>query len=151
MQREIQAFLFAFYTIGFILVIKTKKKKKAIWHYKKKRFRLKENMKLTVEDLQAYLLDHYGGWATEQSMFMKLVEEIGEVAEVLNKRAGRKASDESDLQEQLGTELADMIHYIVAIAAINDIDLARIIVEKDKKAAIKYNHKTNLENFLENR
>ena len=40
---------------------------------------------------------------------------------------------------------------IVAIAAINDIDLARIIVEKDKKAAIKYNHKTNLENFLENR
>lgn len=108
-------------------------------------------MKLTVEDLQAYLLDHYGGWATEQSMFMKLVEEIGEVAEVLNKRAGRKVSDESDLQEQLGTELADMIHYIVAIAAINDIDLARIIVEKDKKAAIKYNHKTNLENFLENR
>ena len=108
-------------------------------------------MTLTVEDLQAYLLDHYGGWATEQSMFMKLVEEIGEVAEVLNKRAGRKASDESDLQEQLGTELADMIHYIVAIAAINDIDLARIIVEKDKKAAIKYNHKTNLENFLENR
>ena len=108
-------------------------------------------MKFTVEDLQAYLLDHYGGWATEQSMFMKLVEEIGEVAEVLNKRAGRKASDESDLQEQLGTELADMIHYIVAIAAINDIDLARIIVEKDKKAAIKYNHKTNLENFLENR
>ena len=108
-------------------------------------------MKLTVEDLQAYLLDHYGGWATEQSMFMKLVEEIGEVAEVLNKRAGRKASDESDLQEQLGTELADMLHYIVAIAAINDIDLARIIVEKDKKAAIKYNHKTNLENFLENR
>ena len=108
-------------------------------------------MKLTVEDLQAYLLDHYGGWATEQSMFMKLVEEIGEVAEVLNKRAGRKASDESDLQEQLGTELADMIHYIVAIAAINDIDLARIIVEKDKKAAIKYNHPTNLENFLENR
>ena len=108
-------------------------------------------MKLTVEDLQAYLLDHYGGWATEQSMFMKLVEEIGEVAEVLNKRAGRKASDESDLQEQLGTELADMIHYIVAIAAINDIDLARIIVEKDKKAAIKYNHKTNLKNFLENR
>jgi NTP pyrophosphatase (non-canonical NTP hydrolase) len=105
-------------------------------------------MKLSIEDLQAYLLDHYGGWATEQSMFMKLVEEIGEVAEVLNKRAGRKASEESDLQEQLGTELADMIHYIVAIAAINDIDLAKIIVEKDKKAAVKYNHRTNLENFL---
>ena len=108
-------------------------------------------MDVTIEALQAYLQDHYGGRATEQGMFMKLVEEIGEVAEVLNKRAGRKATDENDLQEQLGTELADMIHYIVAIAAINDIDLTRIILEKDKKAAVKYNHKTNLETFLKNR
>lgn len=108
-------------------------------------------MDVTIEALQAYLEDHYGGRATEQGMFMKLVEEIGEVAEVLNKRAGRKATDENDLQEQLGTELADMIHYIVAIAAINDIDLTRIILEKDKKAAVKYNHKTNLETFLKNR
>jgi len=84
-------------------------------------------------------------------MFMKLVEEIGEVAEVLNKRAGRKSSDETDLEEQLGTELADMIHYIVAIAAINNIDLSRIILEKDKKAAIKYNHAVNLETFLSER
>jgi NTP pyrophosphatase (non-canonical NTP hydrolase) len=108
-------------------------------------------MKLTIEDLQAYLFDHYGGRATEQGMFMKLVEEIGEVAEVLNKRAGRKASDGSDLQAELGTELADMIHYIVAIAAINNIDLSNIILEKDKRAAIKYNHRTNLENFLKDR
>lgn len=106
-------------------------------------------MKLTIDDLQAYLCDHYGGRATEQGMFMKLVEEIGEVAEVLNKRAGRKATDEENLQEQLGTELADMIHYIVAIAAINEIDLARIILEKDRKASIKYHHEKNLEEFIE--
>lgn len=105
-------------------------------------------MKITIDGLQAYLADHYGGWATEQSMFMKLVEEIGEVAEVLNKRAGRKASDEQDLQEQLGTELADMIHYIVAIAAINHIPLSDIMLEKDKKASVKYNHTINLETFL---
>lgn len=108
-------------------------------------------MNISIEALQAYLADRYGGWATEQSMFMKLVEEIGEVAEVLNKRAGRKASEEANLSEQLGTELADMLHYIVAIAAINDIDLERIIVEKDRKASVKYNHKVNLETFLEQR
>ena len=105
-------------------------------------------MKISIDELQAYLADRYRGWATEQSMFMKLVEEIGEVAEVLNKRAGRKASDENDLQEQLGIELADMIHYIVAIAAINNIDLTSIINEKDKKASIKYNHDINLETFI---
>ena len=105
-------------------------------------------MKITIDDLQAYLSDRYSGWATEQSMFMKLVEEIGEVAEVLNKRAGRKSSDETDLTEQLGIELADMIHYIVAIAALNNIDLSRVIIEKDRKASIKYNHTVNLETFL---
>lgn len=105
-------------------------------------------MKITIDELQAYLADRYSGWATEQSMFMKLVEEIGEVAEVLNKRAGRKASDENDLQEQLGIELVDMIHYIVAIAAINDIDLTKLLIEKDRKASIKYQHAMNLETFL---
>lgn len=118
-------------------------------------------MKITIDALQAYLSDRYGGWATEQGMFMKLAEELGEVAEVLNMRAGRKtacrktagrkAADENDLQEQLGTELADMIHYIVAIAAINDIDLTKLIIEKDRVASVKYNHTVNLETFLSDR
>ena len=105
-------------------------------------------MDITINDLQAYLADRYCGWANEQGMFMKLVEEIGEVAEVLNKKAVRKATDETDLQEQLGIELADMIHYIVAIAALNGIDLNTTILEKDKVASIKYKHKINLETFI---
>ena len=56
----------------------------------------------------------------------------------------------ADLQDQLGTELADMIHYIVAIAAINHIDLTKLIIEKDRKASVKYNHTVNLETFLSN-
>lgn len=107
-------------------------------------------MKITIDVLQAYLSGRYSGWVTEQSLFMKLVEELGEVAEVLNKRAGRKSSDGTDLQEQLGTELADMLHYIVAIAAINNIDLTQVIMEKDKKASVKYNHAINLETFISN-
>lgn len=105
-------------------------------------------MEITINALQEYLANRYCNWANEQGMFMKLVEELGEVAEVLNKRAGRKASEEDDLQMQLGMELADMIHYIVAIAAINNIDLTQTIIEKDKKASIKYNHAVNLETFL---
>ena len=105
-------------------------------------------MELTFGALQAYLFELYGGVANEQGMFMKLVEEIGEVAEVLNKRSGRKATDEEDLQQELAEELADMIHYIVAIAAINEIDLTEIILEKDKKASLKYNHKINLESYI---
>lgn len=105
-------------------------------------------MEITINALQEYLANRYCNWANEQGMFMKLVEELGEVAEVLNKRSGRKVSEEDNLQMQLGTELADMIHYIVAIAAINNIDLTQTIIEKDKKASIKYNHAVNLETFL---
>ena len=107
-------------------------------------------MEITVKNLQDYLFHHYGSRATEQGMFMKLVEEMGEVAEILNKRAGRKASAEDDLQQELAAELADVIHYTVAIAAINGIDLTGTILAKDKTASVKYHHDMNLETFLGN-
>ena len=79
------------------------------------------------------------------------MEELGEVAEILNKRSGRKAADGADLQQELGNELADMIHYIVAIAAVNGLDLNEIILSKDRAASIKYHHEVNLETFLAER
>ena len=105
-------------------------------------------MNINIDVLEKYLLERYGGWANEQGLFMKLVEELGEVAEVINMRSGSKKATDVDLQKELGTELADMIHYIVAIAAINNIDLTSIMLEKDRKASIKYNHTTNLETFI---
>ena len=110
----------------------------------------KDMDKLTVEALENYLRQTYKGRANEQSLFMKLVEEIGEVAEILNNRSGRKNGNEMS-NDDLANELADVIHYTVALAAINDIDLAHYIVEKDKSAAIKYNHETNLKTFIADR
>ncbi len=108
-------------------------------------------MKVSIEELQEYLLDHYSNGGIAESLFMKLVEEIGEVAEVLNKKAGRKSSENEDLQAQLGNELADVIHYAIAIAALNGLDMNDIIIQKDKRASIKYNHRTNLEQFILNK
>ena len=105
-------------------------------------------MEITIDILEKYLLERYGGWADEQGLLLKLVEELGEVAEVINMRAGSKKATDTDLTRELGTELADMIHYIVAIAAINNIDLTSIMLEKDKKASQKYNHDINLETFI---
>ena len=105
-------------------------------------------MEVTIDALESYLAQNYGGRANEQSMFMKLVEEIGEVAEVLNQRAGRKAADGSNLNDALATELADMIHYIMAIAAINGLDMNNTILEKDKKASRKYHHDIDLETYI---
>ena len=108
-------------------------------------------MKITIEELEAYLYEQYGGWGQETGLFMKLVEEIGEVAEILNKRSGRKGTQGENLNDELAKELADVIHYAVSIAAVNEIDLNGVILEKDKKAAIKYQHARNLEDFVASR
>ena len=108
-------------------------------------------MKVSITDYEDYLYDHYKSHGIDTSLFMKLVEEVGEVAEVLNKRDGRKASDSEDLKSQLANELVDVIHYAFAIASLNQINLNDVILEKDKKASIKYRHEGNLEQFLLNR
>ena len=105
-------------------------------------------MQVTIKALQQYLHRQYGHWADEQDLFMKLVEEMGEIAEVLNRRTGRKAAGDVDLDAELGKELADLIHYAVAIAAVSGLDLNQIILDKDRQASIKYHREVNLEQFL---
>ena len=112
-------------------------------------------MEVTIKNRESYFAKTYGDFAekngvalAENNLFMKLVEEMGEVAEVINKKTGRKADSGTDLQTELGKELTDVIHYAVAIAAVNGLDLNKIILEKDRAAAIKYNHKINLEDFI---
>ena len=105
-------------------------------------------MEISIRNYEDYLYDHYKDHGIDTSLFMKLIEEVGEVAEVLNKRDGRKASDRDDLKSQLANELVDVIHYAFAIASLNEIDLNTVILEKDRKASIKYNHERNLEQFM---
>ncbi|WP_228098479.1 MULTISPECIES: MazG nucleotide pyrophosphohydrolase domain-containing protein [unclassified Gemella] len=106
-------------------------------------------MRITIEELENYLESNYSGF-NDQSLFMKLIEEVGEVAEVLNKLSGRKLSEDTDLKDQLGNELADVIHYAVGIAAVNGINLNKVILEKDKIATKKYNRAVNLEEYIKN-
>ncbi|GEN44854.1 MazG nucleotide pyrophosphohydrolase domain-containing protein [Alkalibacillus haloalkaliphilus] len=100
---------------------------------------------LTFHDLQSYLELKYKEGSSSSALFMKLVEEIGEVAEVLNQLEGRK---ETSNTASLEKELVDVIHYTVAIASLNGIDLTETIIKKDQQAAIKYNQTPNLEEYL---
>ena len=58
---------------------------------------------------------------------------------------------EDEKRYRIGNELADVIHYAIAIAALNGLDMNDIIIRKDKVASIKYNHRTNLEQFILNK
>ena len=105
-------------------------------------------MKICIADYEDYLFNHYKNHGIDTSLFMKLVEEVGEVAEVLNKRDGRKSYADEDLKSELANELVDVIHYAFAIASLNQIKLNDVILEKDKKTSIKYHHERNLEQFI---
>ena len=105
-------------------------------------------MKICIAYYEDYLFNHYKNHGIDTSLFMKLVEEVGEVAEVLNKRDGRKSYADEDLKSELANELVDVIHYAFAIASLNQINLNDVILEKDKKTSIKYHHERNLEQFI---
>ena len=102
---------------------------------------------LSLSVLEGYLQKTYKD-GMEQGLFMKLVEEIGEVAEILNVRSGSKSGVSDDTTDDLAKELAHVIHYAVAIAAVNNINITNTIIEKDKKASIKYNHEISLEEYM---
>ncbi len=100
---------------------------------------------LTINNLLDYLSLKYAGKVRSTDLFMKLVEEIGETAEVLNQIEGRKTKSDS---VSLEDELADIIHYTIAIASVHKIDLEEAIIRKDKVASIKYKQTPNLEEYL---
>lgn len=100
--------------------------------------------KLTIGKLQRYLSLKYDDKVSSTDLFMKLVEEVGETAEAINQIEGRKAMSNASIQY----ELADIIHYTVAIANFYKIDLEEAIIQKDKVAAIKYNQSPSLEEYL---
>ncbi len=108
---------------------------------------------LTFRSLQDYLDVKYEAICQRKNisspstsdLFIKLVEEIGEVAEVLSQLKGNKANtDDASLEN----ELADVVHYVVEIANVNGIDLGKAIIEKDKRASVKYNESPNLAESL---
>lgn len=96
---------------------------------------------VSIHDYQNYLKQKYEDAIHTQALFMKLVEEIGEVAEAINKKTGRKHDDGE-------SSLADVVHYAIAIAAVNDIDFEKTLLEKDKQASQKYKQTPNLQSFI---
>ncbi|MGT2722503.1 MazG nucleotide pyrophosphohydrolase domain-containing protein [Streptococcus porcinus] len=96
---------------------------------------------LTFKNYTEYLSEVYLNHKGDMGLFLKLIEEIGEVAEVMHVGAKRN-------KKELGNELADVIHYALAIASVNGIDIETVILTKDKDASLKYGRESNLTNYV---
>ena len=68
-------------------------------------------MHITIEALESYLAQRYGGWGIDQSMFMKLVEEIGEVISIWKKKGGQAITEDPAVRSAFLEEMADVLMY----------------------------------------
>ncbi len=94
---------------------------------------------LSIKKLQEYIknIDHKNN--SSDKYMLKLMEEVGELAEVVrkNKRMEKGETIKGTIEE----ELSDVLYYIVCIANINDIDLQECLYLKEKINCEKYKRK----------
>ncbi|GIP34029.1 MazG nucleotide pyrophosphohydrolase domain-containing protein [Paenibacillus sp. J2TS4] len=95
-----------------------------------------ETKELTIEGLQKYIrrFDHRP--EHRQAYFMKLVEEVGELSEVIRKNARMKDND--TIKGTIEEELSDVLYYVVALANVYDINLTDSFWMKDELNKIKW-------------
>jgi len=87
---------------------------------------------LTLKDLQAYVKEKKYNRKHNQKYFLKLIEEVGELAEMIkddNRWEGSKARDIKNTMEE---ELADVLFYLAALANVYDVDLEASFLKKEK-------------------
>jgi len=99
--------------------------------------------KTTVKYLQNYIKAKDYSPKLKKEYFLKLSEEVGELA-----RAMRKNALKAEIGELKGTvdeELWDVIYYAVALANCYDADLEAVIKEKEEINRQKYGHAVSFE------
>ena len=82
-------------------------------------------MSLTVGKMQKYLEEKYKRTKPEelkntQRYFLKLIEEVGELAEVIRKN---QRMEDSNIKGTIEEELSDVLYYVLMIANTYDINL----------------------------
>lgn len=91
----------------------------------------------TIQYLQSYIRskDHHP--ELTKDYFLKLSEEVGELAQALQNDQVRK--DGAPLKGTIDEELWDVIYYVIALANCYHIDLESVIKEKEAINNAKYN------------
>lgn len=92
---------------------------------------------LTLSSLQAYIKQFDHRPDHKLTYFLKLTEEMGELAEVIRQDA--RLGPGGDIKGTIEEELSDMLYYIVALANVYDIDLEESFRLKDEMNKIRWN------------
>lgn len=93
--------------------------------------------KTTIKYLQEYIKSKDCKPELAKDYFLKLSEEVGELAKAMRK--GNKAVDIDNIKGTVDEELWDVIYYAIAIANCYDIDMEQVIKFKEDINNKKYN------------
>ena len=108
-------------------------------------------MELTIRKMQKYLNEKYKRTKPEemkntQRYFLKLIEEVGELAEVIRKEQRMK---DDNIKGTIEEEISDVLYYVLMIANTYNIDLEECFRIKEELNAIRYGHKLKIDDIQE--
>lgn len=107
-------------------------------------------MSLTIRKMQKYLKEKYKRTKPEdikntQRYFLKLIEEVGELAEVIRKEQRMEGNNIKGTIE----ELSDVLYYVLMIANTYDIDLEDCFRMKEELNRVRYGHTLRIDDIQE--
>ncbi|WP_207641454.1 MazG nucleotide pyrophosphohydrolase domain-containing protein [Lacrimispora indolis] len=93
--------------------------------------------KITIKYLQQYIKSKDYNPDLTMEYYLKLSEETGELAKAIRKNL--RPETEFQIKETIEEELWDVIYYVLAVANCYDIDLEKVIPQKEYINNQKYN------------
>lgn len=86
---------------------------------------------ITLSKLQKYVAKH-NNKKSKKEYFMKFIEEVGELSEMINKakRLDPEDSRKKAIKNTLEEEIADVIYYLVALSNAHGVDLEEAFLRK---------------------
>ena len=104
-------------------------------------------MDLTIRKMQKYLKEKYRltkplEMNNTQRYFFRLIEEVGELSEVIRKN---KRMEDNFIKGTIEEELSDVLYYVLVIANTYDIDLKECFRMKKDLNRERYGHKLKID------
>lgn len=104
-------------------------------------------MDLTIRKMQKYLKEKYRLTKpleinNTQRYFLKLIEEVGELSEVIRKN---KRMEDNFIKGTIEEELSDVLYYVLVIANTYDIDLEECFRMKEDLNRERYGYKLKID------
>ncbi|WP_218031477.1 MazG nucleotide pyrophosphohydrolase domain-containing protein [Paenibacillus kobensis] len=90
---------------------------------------------LTLAELQSYVKGRDYIPEAVNGYFLKLIEEVGELAEAMRKNVRQ---DSSGIKGTIEEELADVLYYTISLANVYAIDLELAFKQKDELNRMKW-------------